>query len=158
MDKLRPVKSWTLSFEDSANYYNIFPGGGASGQCFTRTTHKINFSAGISYTLPDSLTGRDLRIYIDCAARRSRDNVGALVLTLNKGDAAKFWTAFKANDYLGEINKWERIKDSTQIPAETNNEKGITLLIYGWNSSQDSSYFDLDDLQIRIKEVQTVKR
>ncbi len=157
IEKLNLIKSWQLSFEDSANNINIFEGAGANGRCFARASAKEPVSAGVAYLIPDSLLWKDLRIYVDCAIRLTGDYAGhSLVVSFENNDTIIYRIPICVSHLKGN-GEWQRLVDSTQIPGYINKLFGTEMRVFGWNPNGGVD-LDIDDLKVKLKSVEIIPK
>ena len=145
---------WHLSYEDSLQFPNHVRDASGKGTYYSRTNVKNEYSDGISFPIPDSLLGRDLRIKISCQFRKGPGHGEALLVAqVVQEEQNFFYNAFYLPDYGPRENTWVKMEDSTQVNLQVNKpaEKKLTLKVYLWN--REDFNVDLDDLDVELFQI-----
>jgi hypothetical protein len=149
------LKKWHFSFEDSLQYPRHLHEAMGSGIFYSRTNGKAIYSDGLSFSIPDSLFGENLRIKTSCLLRRAPGRGdGLVVVQINREQENLFYYAFYVNDYATKENTWMKMEDSTQVylQGKIPSPGSATLKVYLWNGADFN--VDLAELNVELYRIE----
>ncbi len=136
----------TLNIEKTRRLNNAH-----SGKYYSSTDSISKYGVGFCKTIPDSLFGYNLSVYISVWVRESLLPVeGEIAVSLNVGDKLIDWKSIKQKDIAYKQGKWIQIKDSLFYPSKLISQKKTFLKVFAMKDSGKDS-FDVDDLIIKFK-------
>lgn len=135
------------------NYPSYRDGADAhSGRIFSRADSAVNFGFGYSYTIPDSLVGKNLFIDIDAWVRTGNiANFCELIVSARSGDSLMLWQGCGARETIKAPNEWANIKRLIALPSGMTSKKNFSVVILAHNIDA-KSYFDVDDAKLTFFE------
>lgn len=99
------------------------------------------FGLGFSYTIPDSLNGRNMHLAFG-ADYRFPDTLanGKLVFSIDRGGQNLFWQSYDLDPYANDSAAWFRVPLELNFPAD--HLPGSTLNLYLWNKGKQHIFID----------------
>lgn len=135
------------------NTQTIIEGNDAhSGTKYSRATTGNNFGIGFSYSLPDSLKGKQVYVSVN-AWTRTGDvaNANDIILSLTKNDSILLWVNCNFREFLKNANEWTDCKRIISLPSNLTDLDNVFINVMAHNIDA-KTYFDVDDLSIRYFE------
>jgi hypothetical protein len=149
------LQKWHFSYEDSLQYPRHLRDIRGNGTFYSRTNVNAIYSDGLSFSIPDSLFGENLRIKTSCLLRRAPGRGdGLVVVQINREQENLFYYAFYVNDYATKENTWMKMEDSTQVylQGKMPSAGNTTLKVYLWNGADFN--IDLAELNVELYRIE----
>lgn len=133
------------------NYNTIIVGSDAhSGKKYSRIDSGVVYGVGYSTLIPDSVKNEVLSINVKAWIRAGNlTDTPDLIISLNVHDSLLLWKACDAREVIKTAGEWSELNRTIELPKELTalNNVYVNVMAYSLNSK---SYFDIDDLEIRI--------
>ena len=99
-----------------------------SGKYYSSTDSISKYGVGFCKTIPDSLLGHNLSVYVSVWVRENLLPVeGEIGVSLNVGDQVIDWKSIKQKDIAYKQGEWIQIKDSLFYPSKLISKKKLVL-------------------------------
>jgi len=122
-----------------------------SGNYYSSIDSVTLYGAGYCKTIPDSLLGYNLSVYVSVWVREKISPIeGEIGVSLNVGDKLLDWKSIRTKKISIHENKWIQLSDSFFYPAKLLFEKQTYLKVFAMKDS-GKDFFDIDDLEIKYK-------
>jgi len=140
-----------LENEDAySNQYRKF-NNAHSGNYYSSIDSATHYGAGYCKTIPDSLLGYNLSVYVSVWVREKISPIeGEIGVSLNVGDKLLDWKSIGMKNVPIHDNKWIQLSDSFFYPAKLLFEKQTYIKVFAMKDS-GKDFFDMDDLEIKYK-------
>ena len=158
IEKTRIVYSKYENMDDTSLYKNFQSKDGRGSGYFCRVDSINQYGHGIFYTLPDSLTYRNIRLISKSWVKIS-DNAPEKMIGISindaKSDSILKWTDIKPSSKNIALDKWTLVEDSITITESLNSRPDVLLKIFPYTANKIGT-LDVDDLEIYIKTIDSL--
>ncbi len=152
-ENLDIIHSAKVNLENEDAYSNQYRklNNAHSGNYYSSIDSVTLYGAGYCKTIPDSLIGYNLSVYISVWVREKISPIeGEIGVSLNVGDKLLDWKSICAKKKSFHNNKWIQLSDSFFYPAKLLFEKQTYIKVFAMKDS-GKDFFDMDDLEIKYK-------
>lgn len=135
------------------NFENTLKDNGAhTGKYYSSVDSVMQYGAGYSYILADSLKNRNVTVYVSAWIRESELPLeGEIAAAVESSKGNKAWVTFGLKDKSAyKAGEWVQIKDSVKYDKNLLNDPHIDIRVFGIKS-KGKDMLDVDDLQIKYK-------
>lgn len=145
-----------INNEDTIAGAPKYSGNAHGGNYYAHTDSSNAYGAGNSFSIPDSLLNKDIRVNISIWARQGDFNEeNQMAISLEEGSNIIQWGGISFSNHINETKKWINVVDSFTFPASLINKPGLVIKVFPYNPG-GTSYMDVDDAEILIYKVDKV--
>jgi len=151
VEKLKLVKSFEVSFEDTSVFKGYFEVDRKNlTNHVTKITSSAPFGGGIFFDLPDSLLNKNLRFIIKAKTRSDGWNTFGHSFVINMNDHGNLvnWYELNIDNFFNKRDEWNNFEDSIHVSRDRNH--GSQIKIFGYDRSK-KDFMEYDDLRVEIK-------
>lgn len=157
VEKFTFLEKRSFGAEDSIiDQYPRTKGDAHGGSFFSRTDSTSQYGMGTVFNINDTTLNKDLRVNISFWARVNQIGEGyTYAVALHAGDKMVSWNTIDISKKIAQPNQWTLVTDSVTIPGNLINQPGLVLKTFSFNPNnpQKSIVFDVDDLDLSLKNV-----
>lgn len=153
------VKNQYIEISQNINMDNRFlnfettrtEGDTPQGKFYSSADSSKGFTVGYNYIVPDSLKGKNLKIYISAWVREKElPQQGDLIVALTTSKGTIAWIPVGKFNTKMVPNQWVKINDSLEFKANEIVDPKLEIGVVG-TKTKGSDTFDLDDLNVKLK-------
>jgi|ERR1700752_3294615 len=141
------MENKALNFEST-----LKENGAHSGKYYSSVDSIMQYGAGYSYVLADSLKSKTLTVFVSAWVRESELPLeGEIAAAVETSKGNKAWVTFGLkNKSAYKVGDWVQIKDSVQYDKSILNDPHVDVRVFAIKS-KGKDMLDVDDLQIKYK-------